>query len=159
MSTVLAAPGIDRAYTQRALWALSALWFAAILAAPGAELEWVYRLFSAICHQAADRSWHLAGHPLPVCIRCTSIYAGFLAALSFGLPARTWFLRFALAAMLMEFVAARVWIDWEPTRALSGLLFGLAAAGFVNLGVGELLARRYTLPGATAPDSTIGKLR
>ena len=166
LSTFLPPPGINRAHAgmtpghaRRALWALSALWFAAILAAPGAELEWVYRFFCAICHQAPDRSWHLAGLPLPVCIRCTSIYAGFLAALSFRLPARTLFLRFALAAMVLEFVVARVWIDWEPARALSGLLFGLAAAGFVNLGVGELLARRDSLPRATATDSAIGTVR
>ena len=179
LSTFLPSPGIDRAHAgrtpghyqsiprerfdpahaRRALWVLSALWFAAILAAPGAELEWVYRFFSAICHQAPDRSWHLAGLPLPVCIRCTSIYAGFLAALSVRLPARTLFLRFALAAMVLEFVVARVWIDWEPARALSGLLFGLAAAGFVNLGVGELLARRDSLPRATATDSAIGTVR
>ncbi len=41
--------------------------------------------FGRVCHQIPDRSFHLAGEPLGVCIRCTSIYAGFLLG-SFLLP-------------------------------------------------------------------------
>ena len=37
--------------------------------------------YSPVCHQAASRSFHLMGHPLAVCIRCTSIYGGFLLGL------------------------------------------------------------------------------
>lgn len=33
----------------------------------------------AICHQISDRSFHIAGHQLPLCARCTGIYMGALA--------------------------------------------------------------------------------
>ena len=40
-----------------------------------------YQSFSIICHQIPERSWQIAGFPLAVCSRCTSIYAGGLAGL------------------------------------------------------------------------------
>jgi uncharacterized membrane protein len=33
----------------------------------------------AICHQIPERSFHLGGHQLPLCARCTGIYMGALA--------------------------------------------------------------------------------
>lgn len=33
----------------------------------------------AICHQIPERSFHIAGHQLPLCARCTGIYMGALA--------------------------------------------------------------------------------
>jgi uncharacterized membrane protein len=36
----------------------------------------VYGLGSAVCHQRADRSFHLFAEQLPVCARCTGLYAG-----------------------------------------------------------------------------------
>ncbi|MBM2841644.1 MAG: hypothetical protein HW412_2172 [Bacteroidetes bacterium] len=64
------------------------LWCALILLAPvfaslGGFLVFagdvLYRFFHGICHQLDDRSFHIFGKPLAVCIRCLSIYAGFLA--------------------------------------------------------------------------------
>ncbi len=44
----------------------------------------VYESAGLICHQRAERSFHLAGVQLPVCARCTGLYfsgaAGALAA-------------------------------------------------------------------------------
>jgi uncharacterized membrane protein len=40
----------------------------------------VYGFGSAICHQRADRSFHLLAVQLPVCARCTGLYAGAAAA-------------------------------------------------------------------------------
>jgi len=37
----------------------------------------LYRMFSKICHQDDARSFHLLGHKLAVCIRCSSIYISF----------------------------------------------------------------------------------
>ena len=139
MVTVLTRARIGTVEIRRGMWALTAVWCGTILAGPLVQSDIIYYLFSTICHQHPERSWHLAGHTLPVCIRCASIYFGFFIALSFRLRAHAGFLRFALGAMAVEFVVARLWIDWEPTRALSGLLLGLAAAGFVQTGVIELL--------------------
>ena len=48
------------------------LWVAALLLAPS-----VLRPFcSVICHQRAERSFFIAGTQLPVCARCTGLYAG-----------------------------------------------------------------------------------
>jgi len=42
----------------------------------GALAVAVYRIGSLICHQRPERSFYLFGVPLPVCARCTGIYAG-----------------------------------------------------------------------------------
>lgn len=36
----------------------------------------VYGVGSIICHQRGDRSFHLFAEQLPVCARCTGLYAG-----------------------------------------------------------------------------------
>src|SRR5436190_8573826 len=36
----------------------------------------IYTGCSAICHQRPERSFQLFGHQMPVCARCTGIYAG-----------------------------------------------------------------------------------
>ncbi len=36
----------------------------------------VYRTGAVVCHQRADRSFHISGAQLPVCARCTGLYAG-----------------------------------------------------------------------------------
>lgn len=34
----------------------------------------IYAAGAVVCHQKAERSFHLSGVPLPVCARCTGIY-------------------------------------------------------------------------------------
>lgn len=67
------------------LIAAAGLWTAGIIAAPLLSGTWpsalLYRGFAVVCHQFDARSFHLDGEPFGVCIRCTAIYAGFLAAL------------------------------------------------------------------------------
>ena len=115
------------------------LWCLAIVAAPLLGLSAVYAFFSAICHQDPARSWFIAGEPLPVCIRCASIYMGFLAALFAGLEPSARWLRAAILIAITEFVIARLFLDSAITRSLSGILLGATAAPFVNQGVLELL--------------------
>jgi uncharacterized membrane protein len=95
-----------------------------------------------ICHQIAERSFHLDGAQLPVCARCLGIYAGAamgaLAASAGGasrrvLPAPRLFLFIALAAALpTAFTVTLEWAGfWAPSnaaRALAGVPLGLAAA-------------------------------
>lgn len=137
----------------RTLWFLTLVWCGAILAAPVLRIETIYSLFSLVCHQIPDRSWPLAGHALPVCIRCISIYFGFMAALTLRLRSSSGFLRLAIAGMAVEFLTARAGADSETARALSGVVFGLATAEFVRSGVREmwnLLERRPGLSGEGA---------
>ena len=99
----------------------------------------IYSFFALICHQDPSRSWHIAGEPLPVCIRCTSIYFGFLAALWMRLsPRKTW-LQMALVLMISEFIFARLVLDGGIIRSVTGIVFGLAAAPFVRQGIEEMI--------------------
>jgi uncharacterized membrane protein len=116
----------------------STLWCLAILAAPITGSSAIYSFFAMICHQDPSRSWHLAAEPLPVCIRCTSIYFGFLAALWLRLSPRTTWLQIAVVLMGSEFVFARLVWDGVFVRSLTGILFGIAAAPFVRQGIEEM---------------------
>jgi uncharacterized membrane protein len=66
-----------------ALWAVTIPIAAYVLAQPDAATSpfslaglAVYELGSFICHQRPERSFRLSAMPLPVCARCTGIYAG-----------------------------------------------------------------------------------
>lgn len=96
----------------------------------------LYRAGAVVCHQRPDRSFHLAGLPLPVCARCTGLYAsGAIAALLAWIgtatePRRG---RTALLAAALP-TAMTVALEWtgvahfsNATRALASLPLGLAA--------------------------------
>ena len=55
-------------------------------------LEFLYAVGSVICHQLPDRSFFADGRQLPVCARCTGLYAGGAAG-------------------------ALAWIGWKIARA------------------------------------------
>ena len=124
--------------TYAVLLTASTLWCLSIVAAPVFGLHWLYEFYSRICHQIPARSWHLAGEPLAVCIRCSSIYFAFTASLWLGFKANVRRLRFAVALMLAEFVFAHVVIDLSLLRLMSGVLVGLSAGPFVKQAVEEL---------------------
>jgi uncharacterized membrane protein len=119
----------------------SATWCAAILIAPLLNAGWVQTFFSTICHQDPARSWSVAGHPLPVCIRCTSIYLGFLLATCVGRQPNYRFLQTAIVATAVEVALAVTYWDSAWLRSLSGLALGAAVSPFVILGVSQLLQR------------------
>ena len=117
----------------------------------------VYQIGSLICHQRPERSFHLASLPLPVCARCTGIYAGAAIAAvvatirlrASGLPLSgsgiqaqetktaalsTPTARMVLVAAAMPAVATLVY-EWSsgqtPSnefRALTGLILGACVA-------------------------------
>jgi uncharacterized membrane protein len=116
----------------------STLWCLGILAAPAFGLTSVYEFFARICHQDPDRSWHIFGHALPVCVRCASIYFSFTASLWLGLKPNSRWLRASIAIMACEFILARLILDNVALRSFSGILVGLSAAPFVKKGVEEL---------------------
>lgn len=61
------------------LAAMGLAWTALIAFAPVAPTlvaVTAYGLGAVVCHQLADRSFHVAGEQLAVCARCTGIYAG-----------------------------------------------------------------------------------
>jgi uncharacterized membrane protein len=122
------------------------LWCLAIIGAPLLHWTPLYLFFSTICHQLPDRSWHIHGEPLALCIRCTSISFGFLAGLlAFTHPNVSWF-RWALAITVGQWLLAMTLIDSEVLRALSGLLLGATAAPIIRLGIGQMITERIGTP-------------
>src|SRR5262245_14965829 len=124
--------------TPSVLLAGATLWCLSIVAAPAFNVPWLYAIFSRICHQDPARSWHLAGEPLAVCVRCASIYFAFVASLWLGLKANVRWLRASLLLLLCEFIFARLVLDEPLLRSISGILVGLAAAPFVREAFGEI---------------------
>lgn len=123
------------------------LWCAAFVALP-ALLEadcsdrliatGLHAFFSFICHQNPDRSFHITGHSLAVCARCTGIYIGALIgifAFPFSVgrlndysPWKAWLL-FALGLNLMEFILSSLnLVSSLIFRAGAGMTLGLWTA-------------------------------
>ena len=130
------------------LWAaaLPAAAYAAALDSGPAQLFTlaVYGFGGAICHQRDDRSFHLFAEQLPVCARCTGLYAGAaLAAVWYGARPRltrvspatlTTAARWLMAVAALP-MAASVVYEWTTgdvpsnlARAATGIVLGAAVA-------------------------------
>jgi uncharacterized membrane protein len=125
----------------------------------------IYRIFSFVCHQLNDRSFHLAGYQFAVCSRCTGIYSGFaVAALIYPFarplsrtetPARLWLL---LAAMplAVDFLLGyfSLWHNTHLSRYVTGALLGSVAVFFIMPGLMELtsfLQQRFRVKSQPGP--------
>lgn len=117
----------------------------------------IYKVFSFVCHQIPERSFHLAGHQFAVCSRCTGLYTGFaVAALIYPLarsltrtdtPRRRWLI-LAAVPLLIDFSLTYfgVWSNTFLTRFSSGALLGAVAVFYVMPGLVELagtVARKF----------------
>jgi uncharacterized membrane protein len=131
-----------KGYAQPALLAGAVIWCSAVFSAPVFHLYPLYSFFSSICHQLPDRSWHIHGEPLALCIRCTAISIGFFAGLLiFKEPDARRFTK-AAAVTVLEWLLALAILDSEFLRVLSGILLGATAAPIIRTGVNELFTRR-----------------
>jgi uncharacterized membrane protein len=128
-------------------------YLALIFAAPLVEaaghhaLGWaLYRGFAPLCHQIAERSFYVAGHPLAVCARCFGVYAGFATCLFLyplvrslrrtDAPGRGWLICIALPCVvdfLINFTG--LWQNTHASRALTGAWLGAGAVFFVVPGL------------------------
>jgi uncharacterized membrane protein len=109
----------------------------------------IYKVFSYLCHQLPERSFHLAGHQFAVCSRCTGLYAGFaFATLALPLvrslkrtdtPRVIWLLLSAVP-LAIDFGVTyfEIWQNNHFTRVTTGALFGAVAAIYVVPGLIEL---------------------
>ena len=138
--------------TYRALLAGALCWCLAIIAVPllhaagslAAEgvAGFLDDCFARVCHQMDSRSFHLWGEPFGVCVRCTSIYGGFLLGmLMYPLwvggsrrkaPSRWWLVGASCptaldAALNILGVAGST----ELTRTVSGILVGLVLPAYI----------------------------
>jgi uncharacterized membrane protein len=117
---------------------LALLLFCPILPVPLAAA--LYAVGSYICHQRAERSFHLFAAQLPVCARCLGIYAGGAAGLLLTTSARIEreFFRISPRAMLVAGAIPTLltlivewsgaWAGRNDVRAGVGVLLGIAVA-------------------------------
>ncbi|MCA1631124.1 MAG: DUF2085 domain-containing protein [Acidobacteria bacterium] len=153
------------------------LYLALIFAAPLAEasghtaVSWsLYGVFAPLCHQIAERSFYVAGHPLAVCARCAGVYAGFtLCLLLYPLvrslrrteaPRRGWLVVIALPCVLDFLVNfTGLWHNTHASRAITGAWLGAGAVFFVAPGLADAaqtLWRKGERREATAPARGLG---
>jgi len=131
-------------FVRPALVFATVLWCLAIFAAPVFHLGPIYLIFSTICHQLPDRSWHIHGGQLGLCIRCTSLSLGFLAGLLLLQAPNVRWLKLALAFAALQWLLAVAVLDSELLRVLTGVLLGATAAPVVRTGVEEMFVRVRT---------------
>jgi len=106
---------------------LAAIAAAIILAASGRpEAIALYAAFSAFCHQQIERSWLLASHPLPVCVRCFGFYLGAFAAAAAAMrfSMRGFLLAGGVALLTFGAEMGGLWAAPPAVRWLSGVLLG-----------------------------------
>ncbi len=95
--------------------------------------------FFPVCHHIRAYTFSLNGYLMPLCSRCTGIYSGFLVTLLFQVlcrrtankyPARpvALFFLFSLVLLVLHSLSAGpfLWLDTNPVRLVTGLLFGSA---------------------------------
>ena len=135
----------------RSLVAAAALWVAVILLAPLAIASGqgtlslggagIYAAGARVCHQRSDRCFWIHGRPMPVCARCTGLYAGAALAgplalfLASGVSSRRARLTAALAALptLISWSLEFAGLAHPPNsgRAMAALPLGFVAAWLV----------------------------
>lgn len=113
--------------------------------------------FSPICHQAANRSFQIYGHPLAVCARCTGIYGGFLIGVILypfirgwrnTAPPPNWILIAGLLPSGLEFILSRLRVVYpDPLlRSFTGSILG----GVVSIFVVPAIFNAFVLRGKSS---------
>jgi uncharacterized membrane protein len=114
----------------------------------------IYGGFGKVCHQLAERSFYIAGHPFAVCSRCTGLYSGFVAALLFypltsslkrtHAPQRKWlFLAAVPMAIDVGVQGLGIWQNTHSSRFLTGALLGAVSVFYVMPGIVDLGSRDW----------------
>jgi uncharacterized membrane protein len=135
----------------RALVIAALAWVAAITLAPFAIASTrtglslgaaaVYAAGARICHQRPDRCFRIGGVPMPVCARCTGLYAGAAVAAPLALLVASG-LSSRHARRIAAVAALPTLLTWSiemagfahpsnTVRAIAGLPLGFAAAWLV----------------------------
>lgn len=94
-----------------------------------------YSVFGRFCHQIEDRSFVMMGEKFAVCIRCTSIYFGFLVSMIiYPLIRKIGFVKIPPISVLVTISSiiasdalltlVGLWESTTLTRILTGILLG-----------------------------------
>lgn len=141
MNVVNALPLAGAATQPRLVLLLACMAGLALVAAvaPLAAAGWPYAsllrwLFSGVCHQSAERSFHWFGAPLAVCHRCAGLYLGFTLGVALWPHLPPILRQLALRPTWLAACLALPLIDWAlPNSAASRFGTGLIAAFPVGL--------------------------
>jgi uncharacterized membrane protein len=136
---------------------------------PAAISAIAYAVGSLVCHQIPERSFHLAGVQLPVCARCSGIYAGAAIASWVALlrplrrslirraefataPAR-WIVVVAAVPTALSIVVERAGIAnvTNAIRAMTALSLGAGVAFVVTAALATLHYKECAPPRPTVP--------
>jgi uncharacterized membrane protein len=101
-------------------------------------------VFSHLCHQESSRAWVVTGVTLPLCARCTGVYAGAaLVALTLPFarfdPSRRMLLCAGAAMLQMGVLGFNPFVEPPTLRMLSGSLFSAGAIYFLWLPIRAIL--------------------
>lgn len=110
----------------------------------------LYKFFSVICHQFESRTFHIGGHLLGVCERCTAIYFGFLAGSIWMRFRKTKDIQTMHPRVLLMIISLPIFIDgtlsftpwYESTmvsRVISGGIFGFGLVWFLYHSLTEII--------------------
>ncbi|MBU6997442.1 MAG: DUF2085 domain-containing protein [Theionarchaea archaeon] len=98
----------------------------------------MYLFFSPVCHQLPQRSFHIAGHQLPVCARCTGIYLGALigSSVASGTSPPRWVLMAAVFPLVLDGGTQLLFRESNNIlRLATGLAAGFVASLYVYAGL------------------------
>jgi len=122
----------------------------------------VRQCYAPVCHQLPGRSLHIGGVPLAICDRCSGIYLGLVLGVSVtGWGGSVWaalgrqsryLLLGSLVPLAIDWIAPflGVWQNGPASRGLTGLLFGVVAAGYVTDQVMRRMARAAAPEGSSS---------
>lgn len=114
----------------------------------------IYRVFSYLCHQISDRSFHVAGHQFAVCSRCTGLYTGFaFTALAYPLvrsirttqpPALVWLI-LATIPIAVDFSLGyfNIWANTHASRFVTGFLLSSVAVFYIIPGLVDVSSKIF----------------
>ena len=120
----------------------------------------LYTLFSYLCHQIPDRSFHLAGEQFGVCSRCFGVYFGLASGFVVyplwrdvadvdPLP-RVWlFLSMIPIGVDWSLTVFGVWENTHLSRFVTGAILGFACGSYIVPAVVEIVRNmrsRRTIP-------------
>ena len=96
----------------------------------------IYSVLKPLCHQKAERSFHIAGHKMGLCTRCTGVFGGLTVFGIFAIIFRWkkglthWWMLILLAPLAVDGIGqtAGLWNTGNIARFITGLV---AAFGIV----------------------------
>ena len=117
--------------------------------------DFIYAIYSPLCHQNTSRCFLLFGFPLAVCTRCLGVYGGFLLGTccyplfrdlrTQSLPRKEVLIALSLPIVIDTMGNLfRFWMTDEWIRLLTGLLWGCILPFFLIPGLMDMVLNKIS---------------